>query len=130
MRSLMAGHLIDVPSSDRHTVKPWFDGRVDVAPPVGDFAAQGFALVGGRLDYLHGRNVAAVVYKHGKHVVNLFAWSDDGDKVPHSATRNGYHFLFWRAEGLVFCAVSDVSASDLQDLKKLVFAGAASQARE
>ncbi|MEO3427355.1 zf-HC2 domain-containing protein [Pelagibius sp. CAU 1746] len=130
MRSLMPGHLLDVESTDRHTVKPWFDGRVDVAPPLGDFPDAGFELAGGRLDYVDGRAVAAIVYRRDKHVINLFAWADDDSRLPAASTRNGYHFLFWRAEGLIFCAVSDVAARDLLDLKALTAQAAASQQRE
>jgi len=130
LRSLMPGHLIDVESTDQHTVKPWFDGRVDVAPPVDDFAPAGLDLIGGRLDYVDGRAVAAVVYRRDRHVINLFAWADDESRLPGMVTRNGYHFLFWRGEGLVFCAVSDVAMPVLLDLRALIGQAAASQSRE
>jgi anti-sigma factor RsiW len=121
VRSLQAGHLIDVATSDRHVVKPWFNGRIDYAPPVPDLAAQGFPLAGGRLDYADGRTVAAVVYRRRAHVINLFvlparpqAWS-----LPH-ATRPppGYAVLHWRDGGLDFWAVSDVAPEDLALFRK------------
>lgn len=130
MRSLMANHLIDVASSDRHTVKPWFNGRVDVSPPVADFSAEGFVLVGGRLDYVNRRAVAAVVYQRGHHIINLFSWPDGGKPLPLAVTHNGYHLLFWRSGDLVFCAVSDVAPADLAELAALVKGETPSQGRE
>ena len=84
LRSLMADHLIDVASSDHHTVKPWFAGHADVSPPAEDFKAEGFTLVGGRADYVHGSRAAVVVYRHGAHVINLFAWADRSARLPGS----------------------------------------------
>jgi len=116
LRSLQAEHLTDVATSDQHTVKPWFNGRVDVAPPVVDLTAQGFALLGGRLDYLDGRPVAAIVYRRRGHVLNLFissgATSERGVKTE---TVRGFSVKFWSERGLNFWAVSDINADELQE---------------
>jgi anti-sigma factor RsiW len=122
VRSLLAGHLTDVLSTDQHTVKPWFDGHIDTAPPVHDFAAQGFALVGGRLDYLDHRPVAALVYRHGKHPINLFIWSDPSERegLPSVTTRQGYNIRHWMDGDLSFWLVSDVEADALAQLETLV----------
>jgi anti-sigma factor RsiW len=117
IRALQPGHLEDVQSSDRHTVKPWFDGRIDFAPPVKDFAADRFPLTGGRLDYLAGRAVAALVYRRDKHIINLFVWpaSDTETKAPEAAQRQGYNLVHWTRNGMHFCAVSDVESSQLRE---------------
>jgi anti-sigma factor RsiW len=112
-RSLQAQHLLDVPTSDRHTVKPWFNGKVDFAPPVADLVGQGYPLVGGRLDHLDGRDVAAVVYRRRAHVINLFVWKGDGPATPTLERRQGYALVHWGAGGLTFWAVSDVDPGDL-----------------
>lgn len=119
VRSLMAAHLQDVASSDRHTVKPWFEGRLDFAPDVRDFAPD-FPLVGGRLDYLGTRAVAALVYKRAGHVINLFEWPADGEAFPpRLRTLRGYQLFSWRKDGFVFWAVSDLNAADLQKFAQL-----------
>jgi anti-sigma factor RsiW len=121
IRALQPGHLEDVVSTDQHTVKPWFDGRLDFAPPVRDFAAEGFALRGGRLDYLGGRAVAALVYQRDKHVIDLFVWPQGGP-LPHLAgdTRiQGYNIVHWSADGMNFWAVSDVERAQLDDFAAL-----------
>jgi anti-sigma factor RsiW len=117
--SLVPGHLISVESTDRHTVKPWFAGHADVSPPVEDFSAQGFVLVGGRADYLANQRAAVVVYQHGRHIVNVFSWKSDSRFAPRDATRNGYHLAFWKGGDLQFCAVSDTGWDDLHRLEKL-----------
>lgn len=114
VRSLMADHLVDVVSSDQHTVKPWFDGKLPFAPPVPDLAPQGFPLAGGRLDYLDGEPVAALVYQRGKHLINLFIWpSAEKPQGLQNTTYNGYHIYHWDQSGMTFWAVSDVNPADL-----------------
>ena len=121
VRSLMVDHLVDVATSDQHTVKPWFNGKVDFAPPVTDFTASGFPLVGGRVDYIAGRPAAALVYKRRQHVVNVFIWPSGQQEA--EALRNvmfdTYHLVRWSASGLTFWAVSDVSGADLESLARL-----------
>jgi len=111
VRSLLAAHLIDVRSSDQHTVKPWFDGRLDFSPQVKDLGAQGFELIGGRLDVLGDERVAALVYKRHLHMINLFQWPANGaaSEEPTEQTRNGYHAIGWREGGMQFLAVSDTA---------------------
>lgn len=129
VRSLLAQHLVDVPSSDRHTVKPWFIGRIDAAPPVVDLAAQGFPLAGGRLDYLDRRVVAALVYRRHEHVINLFVWPQPGaaDAAVRIETEEGYRLLRWVRSGLEFWAVSDIDLPDLQAFQAAYQEGAAAQ---
>jgi anti-sigma factor RsiW len=121
LRSLQPGHLTDVLSTDQHTVKPWFDGKVDFAPPVRDFAEQGFPLQGGRLDVVRGRATAALVYGRRKHLVNVFVWpTNEGGFKPRAGTNQGYQWIEWSKDGMEFWAVSDVSAGDLQQLQRLI----------
>jgi anti-sigma factor RsiW len=120
LRSLQPGHLTDVQSSDQHTVKPWFDGKVNFAPAVPDFAADGFPLLGGRLDVLDGRTAAALVYGRRKHIINVFVvQSGSATPTPSSGDRQGYHWLSWQTGPFAYIAVSDVSAADLQQLRDL-----------
>src|SRR5580700_3665531 len=120
LRSLMSDHLIDVVSSDRHTVKPWFAGHTDVSPPAADFANEGYKLIGGRADYVDGHRAAVVVYRHGAHIVNVFAWAHDDERLPPTASRNGYQIAFWKRGGLNYCAISDTGPDELQKLIHLV----------
>jgi anti-sigma factor RsiW len=119
-RALMSGRVIQVVSSDHHTVKPWFAGRIDISPPAHDFTAQGFALVGGRIDSVAGRPAAVVVYRHGLHEIDLFVWADSGERLPAMATRRGYNTLGWKERDLDFAAVSDMQASELAAFAKLI----------
>ncbi len=119
IRALQPGHLEDVVSTDQHTVKPWFDGRLDFAPPVKDLAAIGFPLKGGRLDYVAGRPVAALVYQRAKHIIDLYVWPQSGGGgAPETAERNGYNVVHWTQNGMSFWAVSDVERSQLLDFAK------------
>ena len=123
VRSLMIeGHLNDVASTDQHTVKPWFEGKLDFAPVVSDFAASGFTLIGGRLDYLDGRPVAALTYRHRLHVVNLFQWpaTASGDRAPVALARHGYALVHWRRAGIDYWAVSDIASEDLLAFARLL----------
>ncbi len=122
IRSMMLDHLVDVPSSDQHTVKPWFNGKLDFAPEVKDLADQGFPLLGGRLDYIDNRTAAALVYQRRKHSINLFIWSSPGvtDQLPQHFSVNGYNLIHWNRSGASYWAVSDVNSTDLSEFAQLV----------
>ena len=121
LRSLQPGHLEDVISTDQHTVKPWFDGRIDFAPPVHDFVSDGFPLQGGRLDVVRGKTVAVLVYGRRKHIINVFIWpTAERDATPQQGSQLGYNWLDWRKGGMELVAISDVSAPDLTELQKLI----------
>jgi len=122
VRSLMADHLVDVPSSDQHTVKPWFNGKLDFSPSVVDLASQGFPLLGGRLDYLDNRPVAAVVYRHQKHIINLFIWPSTQNigSETNTTTLQGYHLIHWTGSGMTYWVVSDLNLNELQKFVNLV----------
>jgi anti-sigma factor RsiW len=120
VRSLMANHIYDVASSDQHTVKPWFVGKIDFAPQVKDYRDSGFPLEGGRLDYIDSHAVAALVYARQKHKINLFQWPTDGvDSSPRAFERNGFHLIQWHAHGMNFWAVSDLNEKELMDFEQL-----------
>jgi anti-sigma factor RsiW len=117
LRSLQAGHLTDVETSDQHTVKPWFNGKLDVAPPVIDLTAQGFTLIGGRLDYINGQPVASIVYRRRKHVINLFVGEPLG-AAAHGVKDEivqGFNIRHWSESGLDLWAVSDIDAGELDE---------------
>jgi anti-sigma factor RsiW len=120
IRSLQAAHLTDVVSSDQHTVKPWFAGKLDFAPPVSDFAEQGFSLVGGRLDYLEGRTVAALVYRHNKHFINVFIWPSENAAENSVENYHGYSVINLNAHGFQYCIVSDAEEKELANLAELL----------
>jgi anti-sigma factor RsiW len=122
IRSLMPDHLTDVLTADQHTVKPWLSAHLDVSPPVSDFVAEGFPLVGGREDYIDGHPAAAVVYRHAMHVINLFAWaaSDAADAPFRIETRQGFNLISWRHGGIEYVAVSDVETDQLAAFTRLV----------
>ncbi|MFB3920298.1 MAG: anti-sigma factor [Terriglobia bacterium] len=132
IRSLMANHLTDVVSSDQHAVKPWFAGKLDFSPPVPDLAQEGFPLVGGRLDYLFDRNVAALVYQRRKHLINLFIWPADSDRlIPlKPAVSSGYNSQAWSNGEMMFRAVSDLNAAELAEFARLFSARTNSSSRK
>ena len=117
LRSLAAAHLVDVASSDRHTVKPWFQGKVPFSPPAPDLSPEGFPLLGGRLEVMRERRTAALVYKRREHVINVFV----GEALPPNrrAEQQGYHVNCWNARGLDYCAVSDLNSAELAEFTRL-----------
>jgi anti-sigma factor RsiW len=131
LRSLQAEHLTDVLSSDRHTVKPWFNGRIDLAPPVIDLTAQGFTLIGGRLDFIDGKPVAAIVYRRRVHVINLFVMQDMGLTLtaPKLEIIQGFNVLRWTDQGFNLLAISDLAQDELQEFQAK-FEAAATAARQ
>jgi len=122
VRSLMATHLMDVASTDQHTVKPWFNGKLDFSPPVNDFVKDGFPLVGGRLDYIEGRPVAALVYQHGKHVINVFMWPTTGTatSAERIETEHGYNVEQMTVAGMNCWVVSDLNQLELDKFAELI----------
>ena len=117
VRSMMADHALDVVSTDQHTVKPWFNGKLDFSPPVKDLAAQQFPLVGGRLDYIDGHSAAALVFHRNKHVINLFIWpAKERDSVPvTSPPMQGHNLVHWSQSGMAFWAVYDLNETELME---------------
>jgi len=123
VRSLMVDHIADVASSDQHTVKPWFNGKLDFSPTVTDFTAQGFPLIGGRLDYLNSRTVAAVVYRHRQHLINEYVWPASAgakDSAVQTLTRNGFNVARWTKNGMVYWVISDLNSHDLMTLVQML----------
>jgi anti-sigma factor RsiW len=117
VRSLLANHLTDVTTSNQHTVKPWFNGKIDFSPPVVDLASQGFPLVGGRVDYIGGRVVAALIYRRNAHLINVFVWPAS-PAAAITTSRDGYNIDNWSKDGLTFWAVSDASADDVNRFRE------------
>jgi mycothiol system anti-sigma-R factor len=124
IRSLMANHLTDVASTDQHTVKPWFAGRLDFSPPVTDFAGAGYPLVGGRLDYLEGHPVAALVYGHNKHSINVFVWPEPSAREGFApvVTKQGYHVIHGTHDGMAYWVVSDLNSEELAGFARMLAA--------
>ena len=122
IRSLQAGHLMDVVTSDQHTVKPWFNGRVDIAPPVIDLTAESFTLLGGRLDYIDSEPIAAVIYQRRKHVINLFVAQHLGARHTQAVAESiqGYNLRHWSQNGLDFWAVSDLAGDELDEFVRKI----------
>jgi anti-sigma factor RsiW len=122
LRSLQLEHLTDVASSEQHTVRPWFDGKLDISPPVTDLASEGFPLTGGRLDVIGGRSAAALVYGRRRHIVNLFVVpAEEGHAgLARSGIRQGYQWIHWNRAGMSFWAISDISAGDLEEFARLL----------
>jgi anti-sigma factor RsiW len=120
VRALMSAHSVDVVSTDRHTVKPWFAGHADVSPDVADFESEGYRLIGGRADYLDHQRVAVMVYQHGAHSIDVFSWAAPSRSLPTSATRDGYHVDCWKTGDLDYCAVSDTGWDELRNLERLM----------
>ncbi|MBS0332343.1 MAG: anti-sigma factor [Proteobacteria bacterium] len=124
VRSLLASHLVDIQTSNQHVVRPWFNGKVDVAPPAPELADHGFPLVGGRLDYLDGRVTPALVYRRRLHTVNLFVWPAERGGRDHTARRDGYSVVEWTAGGLRYAAVSDIGVDELKQFRQAFEAAA------
>jgi len=121
IRSLQVNHLMDVASTDQHTVKPWFAGKLDYSPQVIDLKTQDYPLIGGRLDVLGGRNVAAIIYQRRKHYINLFVWPSDAAAIGDRATeKDGYHVISWTQNGMNYMAVSELGVKELKDFTGMI----------
>jgi anti-sigma factor RsiW len=120
VRSLQAGHLMDVISTDQHTVKPWFTGKLDFSPKVKDLKDQDFPLIGGRLDYLNNRTVAAIIYRRHGHIINLFTWPEQlENQAPRSETHQGFNLIQWTENGMEYRVISDLNSAELQQFVDL-----------
>ena len=122
VRSMMANHVTDVASSDSHTVKPWFSGKLDYSPPTKDLTEQGFRLIGGRLDYLDNRPVAALVYQRSQHFINLFVWPSDNSRIKpdDQLARQGYNLIHWTKSGMTYWLVSELNLTELNECARLL----------
>ena len=122
VRSMMANHITDVSSSDSHTVKPWFSGRLDYSPPTKDLTEQGFRLIGGRLDYLDGRPVAALVYQRSQHFINLFVWPSNSLAIreQEQLARQGYNLIHWTMSGMTYWLISELNLTELNECARLL----------
>ena len=119
---MMASHITDVGSSDSHTVKPWFGGKLDYSPPTKDLTEQGFRLIGGRLDYLSNRAVAALVYQRSQHFINLFVWPSNSTTIPQELqmSRQGYNLIHWTKDGMTYWLVSELNTTELNECARLL----------
>ena len=120
VRALVSGHVADVTSTDRHTVKPWFNGRIDFSPPVNDLVQQGFPLLGGRVDYMNGRTVAALIYGRRKHVIDLFVCPSGPSHVTATHSEKGYNVILWSTAGMSYATASDLNISELKLFRELL----------
>jgi anti-sigma factor (TIGR02949 family) len=122
IRALQPGHLLDVQSTDQHTVKPWFNGKLDFSPPVRDLAEAGYPLLGGRLDYVARHPAAVLVYQRRQHLIDVFIWPGEGKPTPPKSeiASQGYNMLCWQSSGMDFCAVSDLNSTELQQFVELL----------
>lgn len=122
IRALQPGHLLDVQSTDQHTVKPWFNGKLDFSPPVRDLAEAGYPLIGGRLDYIARHPAAVLVYQRRQHLIDVFVWPGEGKPAPPKSeiASQGYNMLCWQSSGMDFCAVSDLNPAELQQFASLL----------
>lgn len=120
IRSLMVNHLADVPSTDQHTVKPWFNGKINFSPKVQDFNDKGFPLVGGRLDYMENQTVSVLVYKRRQHIINVFNLPNSAELRPVTSQKRGFNLIHWAADGMEYWVVSDLNAGELQEFASLL----------
>ena len=127
VRALRVGPLAEVTSTDRHTVKPWFQGRLDYAPPVFDFATEGFPLIGGRIEHVRGTVVATLAYARHRHVLDVYVWPDTAHSAPVRTVRNGFNIMHWSDGSMQYWIVSDLERSELEGFTQLWQQRAASQ---
>ena len=127
VRALQVGPLTEVVSSDRHTVKPWFQGRLDYAPPVFDFAAEGYPLMGGRIEHVRGSAVATLAYARNRHVIDVFVWPSSEQRSPARIVRKGFNVMHWADGSMQYWAVSDLERNEIESFTQLWLARAAAQ---